>query len=163
GFRAAVDPLFRTAASAYGPRVVGVILSGGLDDGTSGLIEVKRYGGIAVVQDPVEAHFPSMPQSAVANVDVDHVVSLSQIPGLIAQLAGEPVGKGASQMSRPRRNVPDIAALGTENLDTVNISQPPSALTCPDCGGALWEVQNERILRFRCHLGHGFTAQGLSE
>jgi two-component system chemotaxis response regulator CheB len=163
GFRPAVDPLFRTAAVAYRERVVGVILSGGLDDGTSGLHEVKRYGGIAIVQDPAEAVSPSMPQSAVQNVDVDHVVTLAQIPGLIAQLAGKRAGKGTRIMPPRRRNLPDIAEVGSENLEAPDPAEPPTALTCPECGGALWEVQKERVLRFRCHLGHGYTGESLSE
>jgi two-component system chemotaxis response regulator CheB len=163
GFRPAVDPLFRTAAIAYRERVVGVILSGGLDDGTSGLLEVKRYGGVAIVQDPAEAVSPSMPQSAVTNVDVDHVVTLAQIPALVAELTGEWSGKGARIMPARRRNVPDIAEVGTENLEVPNPADPPSALTCPECGGALWEVQGQRVLRFRCHLGHGYTGEALSE
>ncbi len=162
GFRPAVDPLFRTAAIAFGQRVVGVILSGGLDDGTSGLIEIKRYGGVAIVQDPVEAVSPGMPQSAVQNVEVDHVVTLAQVPGLITQLTGERAGKGGRIMSPNRRNVPDIAQSGTNNLEVPDALEPPSALTCPECGGALWEVQNQRVLRFRCHLGHGYTGESLS-
>jgi two-component system, chemotaxis family, protein-glutamate methylesterase/glutaminase len=163
GFRPAVDPLFRTAAIAYRERVVGVILSGGLDDGTSGLLEVKRYGGVAIVQDPAEAVSPSMPQSAVSNVDVDHVVTLAQIPALIAELTGQRAGKGARIMPPRRRNVPDIAEVGTENLEVPDPADPPSALTCPECGGALWEVQDHHVLRFRCHLGHGYTGEALSE
>jgi len=163
GFRPAVDPLFRTAAIAYRERVVGVILSGGLDDGTSGLLEVKRYGGVAIVQDPAEAVSPSMPQSAVTNVDVDHVVTLAQIPALIAELSGERAGKGARIMPARRRNIPDIAEIGSENLEVPDPADPPSALTCPECGGALWEVQGQRVLRYRCHLGHGYTGEALGE
>jgi two-component system chemotaxis response regulator CheB len=163
GFRPAVDPLFRTAAIAYRQRVVGVILSGGLDDGTSGLLEVKRYGGVAIVQDPQEAVSPSMPQSAVTNVDVDHVVTLAQIPALIAELSGQRAGKGARIMPPPTRDLPDIAEVGTYNLEVPDPAEPPSALTCPECGGALWEVQGQRVLRYRCHLGHGYTGEALSQ
>ena len=92
--RPAVDPLFRSAALFYGPRAVGVILSGSLDDGTAGLWEIKKHGGIAVVQDPMEALHPGMPRSAVANVDVDHVVPLSQMGDLLASLCHSEVGDG---------------------------------------------------------------------
>ena len=92
--RPAVDPLFRSAALFYGPKAVGVILSGSLDDGTAGLWEIKKRGGIAVVQDPLEALHPGMPRSAVANVDVDHVVPLSQMGALLASLCHSEVGDG---------------------------------------------------------------------
>lgn len=94
GNRPAVDPLFRSAALFYGPKAIGVILSGSLDDGTAGLWEIKNRGGIAVVQDPVEALHPGMPRSAVLNVDVDHVVPLSQMGELLASLCHAEVRDG---------------------------------------------------------------------
>ncbi len=89
--RPAVDPLFRSAAQVYGPRVVGIILTGALDDGTAGLLAVKRRGGIAVVQDPDEALYSSMPLSALANVEVDYRLPLSSIGPLLVHLASEQV------------------------------------------------------------------------
>src|SRR5688572_11570392 len=91
GHRPALDPMFRTAAVRYGRRVVGVVITGMLDDGTAGLLAIKQRGGIAVVQNPNEALFPGMPLSAIQNVDVDHVLHLNEIPPLLARLAGEPV------------------------------------------------------------------------
>lgn len=88
--RPAVDPLFRSAARYHGPRVIGVILTGALDDGTAGLAAVKRQGGLAVVQDPSDSLFSSMPRSAMANVDVDHCVPLAEIPALLARITREP-------------------------------------------------------------------------
>jgi two-component system chemotaxis response regulator CheB len=82
---------------------------------------------------------------------------------LIVRLASEPIAKGVAAMAVEPVNSPDVAELGTENLEVAHVTHPPSALTCPDCGGALWEVQNERVLRFRCHLGHGFTGESLDE
>jgi two-component system chemotaxis response regulator CheB len=159
GFRPAVDPLFRTAANSYGPRVIGVILSGGLDDGTVGLMQIKEQGGIAVVQDPEEAPFPSMPTSAAQHVEVDHVASIAAMSALLPRLALEPLPKGAEPM--PRQTEPDVAELGTNALVTRELPYPPSGLTCPECGGALWELKDGKLLRFRCHVGHGYTAESL--
>jgi len=161
--RPAVDPLFRTAARSYGPWVVGIILSGGLDDGTLGLMDVKAYSGITIVQNPDEAMFPSMPNSAIENVQVDRVASLDEIGPLLARLAREPVPEeqGAAFMARNQTNDPDVAEVGSDDLKTGNITGPPSKFTCPECGGALWEIQNGKLLRYRCHIGHGYTAETL--
>jgi two-component system chemotaxis response regulator CheB len=159
GFRPAVDPLFRTAANAYGPRVIGVILSGGLDDGTAGLMRIKEQGGIAVVQDPIDAPFPSMPASAIQNVAVDHVVGISEMSELLPQLIEQPVPQELERMSRTSE--PDIAELGSDALRTGELPYPPSGFTCPECGGALWELKDGKLLRFRCHVGHGYTAESL--
>jgi len=159
GFRPAVDPLFRTAANTYGPRVIGVILSGGLDDGTLGLMQIKQQGGLAVVQDPEEAPFPSMPISAVQHVPVDQVVTMAAMPGALERLVHTPLPQGVEHM--PSRTEPDIAELGSQALATGELPGPPSAFTCPECGGALWEFNDGKLLRFRCHTGHGYTAESL--
>lgn len=90
-FRPAIDPLFRTAALAYGKRVVGVVLSGLLNDGTAGLIDIKEQGGVAIVQDPQEAMFPSMPESAIEHAAVDHILPVADIARVLVHLADEPV------------------------------------------------------------------------
>ena len=90
-FRPAIDPLFRTAALAYGKRVVGVVLSGALDDGTAGLVEIKEQGGVAIAQDPQEAFFPSMPESAIRHVGVDHILPIADIARVLVNLAAQPV------------------------------------------------------------------------
>jgi two-component system chemotaxis response regulator CheB len=126
-------------------------------------MKIKRFGGVAIVQDPAEAVFPSMPQSALLNVKVDHVVGLAQIAGLIAETAANRGVKRKRMNLRRKANLPDIAETGSNRLEAPGFNVPPSAVTCPDCGGALWEVKDGKLLRFRCHLGHGFTADGLSE
>jgi two-component system chemotaxis response regulator CheB len=165
GFRPAVDPLFRSAARVFGARVMGVILSGALDDGSYGLKAIKQRGGLAVVQDPEEASFPGMPLSALRFVEVDHVAPAQRIAELIIEAAN-----GASS---GRENMPSRKALDahepdpqdpvdeTEVREMQEMFGPPSALTCPDCGGALWELKNGALARYRCHVGHQYTTEGL--
>ena len=174
GFRPAVDPLFRTAARVYGPQVVGVIVSGLLDDGTFGLMQVKRFGGIAICQDPRDADAPDMPASAVRHARPEHVLKASEIGPTLDRLVREPspeLPRGASTMSERRpptssagieSDSGDIADRGDNALTTGSMHGPPSALTCPDCGGALWERTEEGLLFYRCHVGHSYTAESMA-
>jgi two-component system chemotaxis response regulator CheB len=157
--RPAIDPLFRSAAIAYGPRVVGVVLTGLLDDGAAGLVAIKRCGGVTVVQDPDDAQWPEMPRRALERGHVDHVVSLSAMGALLNHLSREEAG--------PRVQVPSamsietrIAAHEFEPGKTPALGQP-SLLSCPQCGGVLNEVPDEGTIRFRCQTGHAFTSDGL--
>ncbi|HWN45240.1 MAG TPA: chemotaxis protein CheB [Thermoanaerobaculia bacterium] len=154
--RPAVDVLFRTAAQAYGRRAIGVVLTGNLDDGTAGLAVVKRHGGTAVVQDPEEADYPSMPQSAIANVDVDHVLPLAGIAPILVELIREP-------LEEPEPREPE----GLDMKEELEHGQDheeqgvPSDLTCPDCGGSLRESRVEDIVHFRCRTGHAYSPETL--
>jgi two-component system chemotaxis response regulator CheB len=156
GHRPAVDVLFRSAARAYGPRVVGVVLTGNLDDGTAGLAQIKRFGGVAVVQDPEEADYSSMPRSAVENVDVDHVAPLSAIPKILVELYQDPVedvetaDEEASAMKHKLERGEDREDGGS-----------PSGFTCPECGGALWESHAQELIHFRCRTGHAYAPESL--
>ena len=160
GFRPAVDVLFRTAARSYGPRVVGIVLTGGLDDGTVGLIHIKNEGGIAVAQDPSEAVFPSMPRSAVENVNVDYVVPVAEMPALLTRLAAEPLSVGET-MSRRGNGKPDVGEAGNAIFLREEGKEPPSPFTCPECGGALWEKKDGKVFRYQCHVGHSYTSESL--
>ncbi len=162
GFRPAVDPLFRTAAPFFGNRVVGVVLSGGLDDGTDGLRIIKQFGGIAIAQDPEEALFPSMPASAIRSVKVDHIARIEEIAELLRKYAKEDVPEDAA-MGADSSERPDIAEHGDKASRNPAALGPPSMLTCPDCGGALWEFTAGQQLRYRCHVGHMYTGDGLVE
>lgn len=142
--RPAVNPLFRSAARSYGPRVAGVILTGGLDDGTAGLAEIKRKGGVAIVQDPDTALSPSMPENAITHVDVDHVLALAEIPKLLTSLALD-----REQEMKPIREEP---------LDRVL-----SGLTCPECRGPLWEERQGRIVEYRCRVGHAYSPLAMAQ
>jgi len=162
GFRPAIDPLFRTAARELGPRVIGVILSGALSDGTYGLSLVKHCGGIAIVQDPGEAIISSMPLSVLKDVDVDHVLRASDIAGAIERLTREDAdAEGGHAMAPPKDLEPQLRSKETRVAEMQDLFGPPSALTCPDCGGALWEVQDGRVLRYQCHVGHQYAPDNL--
>ena len=160
--RPAVDPLFRSAARYYGRRVIGVVLTGSLDDGTAGLLAIKKRGGLAVVQDPEDAMVPDMPRSAIAAVRADHVVPLAEMPALLAELTAQKVsGNGAGGTSRLEKET-QIAEFDMNAIEDDNRPGVPSQFACPDCGGVLWELTEEEILRFRCRVGHAYTADSLS-
>jgi two-component system chemotaxis response regulator CheB len=158
--RPAVDPLFRSAGVSRGGRVIGVILSGALADGTAGLAAVKRCGGLAVVQELGDALVPDMPASALRYVEVDHVVPVTQMAPLLSRLSREAAG--------PTLEVPvDIrleAAIAAQELAGMKVNDAlgtPSPFICPDCGGALWEIEDGKMLRYRCHIGHAISADAV--
>jgi two-component system chemotaxis response regulator CheB len=158
--RPAIDPLFRSAAASFGSRVIGVLLSGSLSDGTAGLRAIKRCGGLAVVQDPRDALVPSMPQSALRHVEVDHVCPTAGMPALLARLAREPAGPSPEVPSDIRLE----AAVAAQELADMKVDQALgkiSPFTCPECHGALSEIRDGPMLRFRCHVGHAFTADAV--
>ncbi len=162
GHRPAIDVLFRTAARHYGPRVVGVVLTGNLDDGTAGLAAIKKCGGVAVVQDPKDADYPSMPESAIANVAVDHVLPLAEIGPRLEELLRQPPAEAAD--CDEVEEEPD--AMGTsKKADAagthLDVPGEPSGLTCPECGGALFERLGEQPLHFRCRTGHAYSPESL--
>jgi len=166
GTRPAVDPLFRSAATAYGARVVGVVLSGNLDDGTSGLMAIKRCGGLAIVQDPDDALFPGMPQSAIDHVAVDRIVPLEAIPEAIIAATGEQVNENAPcRDARFLKKEVQMVEFD-EHIFTPEGPPPlprgePSGFTCPNCHGALWELEDGGLVRYRCRVGHAFSPETL--
>jgi two-component system, chemotaxis family, protein-glutamate methylesterase/glutaminase len=160
GFRPAVDAMFRTAAHAYGPRVVGMVLTGMLDDGTAGLLAIKRRGGLAVVQDPAEAAYPAMPASAMRYVAVDAVCRIDELAPLLVRLANTPVDdEGASAMSETLDVEVNITAGEQEALQQAGHLGVPVPFACPDCGGVLTEYYDGKLLRFRCQVGHMYSPQ----
>jgi two-component system chemotaxis response regulator CheB len=161
-FRPAVDALFRSAAYAYGPRVIGVILTGALDDGTAGLWAVKDRGGLAIVQDPQEALHASMPQSALRHVVVDACLPLAKIAPTLVQLAGEPAPAEGVDPVAKKLAIETRIARGDHVLDTsiLELGQR-SPYTCPECHGVLVQLQDGGFIRFRCHTGHAFSLSGL--
>lgn len=160
--RPAIDPLFRSAALVYGARVVGVVLTGALDDGTAGLLAIKQRNGIAVVQDPKEALYPGMPQSALNHVQVDYRKPIAKIGPLLARLAHEPPADDkAYPASGDMRKEVRIAEMDTNLIGSDKQVGTPSAYSCPECGGVLWEVQDGNLLRFRCRVGHAFSIESV--
>ncbi|MFL6290640.1 MAG: chemotaxis protein CheB [Thermoanaerobaculia bacterium] len=154
--RPCVDVLFRTAAQAYGPRVIAVVLTGNLDDGTAGLAVVKRLGGISIVQDPAGADYPSMPASAIHNMEVDHVVPLADIPRLLVDLCNQPLGDDPDPDEEGRDMKEEV-----EHGQDPQESGVPSDLTCPACGGSLRESRVDSVIHFRCRTGHAYSPESL--
>jgi two-component system chemotaxis response regulator CheB len=163
GHRPAIDPLFRSAARAFGPRVVAVLLSGALDDGVAGLAAVKRRGGVTVVQDPDDALYPGMARSAIQRVAIDHVLPSAELAPLLTRLVATPAAmKGGHHAMIPEDLEPlDPAEAGTADIETGPLPGPPTALTCPDCGGTLWELVSGDLVRYRCHVGHAYSSGSL--
>lgn len=158
--RPGIDPLFRSAAVAHGPRVIGVVLTGMLDDGTAGLVAIKRCGGVTAVQDPKDAAYPGMPQSALDNLDVDYCVPIAEMGALLATVVAKPHGKRKSIPSdiRTEAEIAERVLSDVGQVDGLGRQVPYSR---PSCGGVLWEMGRARGKRYRCHTGHSFTAQTL--
>ena len=165
--RPSIDALFRSAARWAGPRVIGVVLTGARDDGRLGMRAIKQRGGIAIVQDPSEAPFPSMPLSVLQDITVDYTLNLREIAPLLHHLSRE---NAADESRYPVSDEIEIEARiaeqrmdGDELVASVERLGKISRLTCPDCHGALWEIHDNDLLRFRCHVGHAFSAESLNE
>jgi two-component system chemotaxis response regulator CheB len=158
--RPAVDALFRSAAASLGSRVIGVLLSGSLSDGTAGLRAIERCGGVTVVQEPEDALVSSMPLSALRQAGVDHVRPVAAMPALLAQLVRQPAGP-SPEVPLDIRLETAIAAQELADMKVDDVLGKPSSFTCPECHGALWEIRDEPMLRFRCHVGHAFTADAV--
>jgi two-component system chemotaxis response regulator CheB len=142
--------------------VIGVVLSGLLDDGTAGLLAIKERGGLAVVQHPDDALFPSMPRSAMDNLTVDHAVPVAELGALLSRLTNEPLP------AVPKIAVPaemqveaDMAELELDALENPHRPGAPSGFGCPACGGALWELRDGELIRFRCRVGHAWSPDSL--
>jgi two-component system, chemotaxis family, protein-glutamate methylesterase/glutaminase len=156
GHRPAIDPLFRTAANAYGDRVIGVILSGSLDDGSLGLRIIRRHGGTAIVQDPREALFPQMPRNAIDSAHPQHVARVSEIARLISNHTGRPVdgGEVVHRMSAAMIPDGDKAVVGAHD-----VAGTPTGIACPECHGVIWATDDQEAPEFRCRIGHAYSGE----
>jgi two-component system chemotaxis response regulator CheB len=161
--RPAIDPLFRSAAIYYGPRTVGVVLTGQLDDGTAGLLAIKDRGGTTIVQEPREATAPSMPLSALRHVAIDHRCTISEFAKLLAELAADPEAPPSATADQLLDVEARIASgrLTLEDWRQLGRLGMPSGLNCPECKASLYELSDARVLRFRCPSGHAFSAESL--
>lgn len=155
--RPAIDPLFRSAAVSFGTGVIGILLTGYLDDGTAGMKAIQRCGGICIVQDPKDAEYPEMPWNALNNVDVDYCIPISEM--------GKTIDKIIAMKVKVRKPVPEdiliearIAERVLSDLPSVNKLGEQVPFNCPGCGGVLWQVGEHTDMRFRCHTGHSYTA-----
>jgi two-component system chemotaxis response regulator CheB len=163
-FRPAVDPLFRSAAYVYGARVIGVVLSGALDDGTAGLWTIKLRGGTAIVQDPSDALHRSMPINALENVQVDYKVPALEIGpllGLLTRQEAKPQPEIPEKEQRKTEHELKIAAERDALDESVMNYGELSPFTCPECHGVLTQLEEGKIVRFRCHTGHAHSANTL--
>ncbi|TIR27774.1 MAG: chemotaxis protein CheB [Mesorhizobium sp.] len=160
--RPAIDPLFRSAALSYGAGVIGVLLSGSLSDGTAGLRAVKAVGGLAVVQHPKDTLVPSMVESALQYVEIDHCLPAAKLGALLAKLADEPAGETLTAPPAVRLEAA-IAAQEHSTMKDADRLGELSVFTCPECHGPLWEIEDGDMLRYRCHTGHAFTADAVME
>jgi two-component system chemotaxis response regulator CheB len=165
-FRPAVDPLFRSAAYLYSTRVIGVVLSGALDDGTAGLWAIKLRGGTAVVQDPADAMHRSMPLNALDNVEVDYKLPAADIGALLGRITREPAAPEPLTVAQEREKMEAEVKIAREvDARVANVLQfgELSPFTCPECHGVLSMYRDGRIIRFRCHTGHALSAGTLLE
>jgi two-component system, chemotaxis family, protein-glutamate methylesterase/glutaminase len=151
--------LFRSAAVEHGSRVIGVILSGMLDDGSAGLWAVKRRGGLAIVQDPMDADHPDMPRNAIQAVDTDDVLPIGALAQRLVQLVGQPVPEVIDAVSRDMSHEVRMAAEGDSEMEELDQLGRRVPFTCPECGGAMWELDDGGGPRFRCHVGHAYSMQ----
>ncbi|KTD52080.1 Chemotaxis response regulator protein-glutamate methylesterase [Legionella quinlivanii] len=160
--RPAIDPLFCSAALYNGPATIGVVLSGMLDDGSTGLAVIKEKNGIAIAQDLSEAEYPDMPKNAIQNVAMDYCLPVNEIALVLEKLVQKPLEKLPN-------NTNDILITKECRLNKVNrrdkaadlrkIAQP-SPYGCPDCGGVLWKIDDSPE-RYRCRVGHAYGIDSL--
>jgi two-component system chemotaxis response regulator CheB len=159
GHRPAIDPLFRSVARAAGPRGVGVVLSGSRDDGAAGLTSIVARGGTAVVQDPADALYPSMPAAALARTPTEHVAPAAKLGGLLAELTAMPL---PDEVRLPADGVLD-AEVAMSDLAPVTTDRfaPPAGFGCPACGGGLFQIDDGPVPRYRCRVGHAWSPESL--
>jgi two-component system chemotaxis response regulator CheB len=161
GHRPAIDVLFRSAARSLGSRVVGVVLSGVLDDGTAGLVAVSGRGGATVVQDPEDAIYPGMPRSALEHVEIDHVGSAAEIADIVVRLSKEERSDVELPASGLMEVEADLAMMDDDAMNQPERPGRPSGFSCPDCNGVLFEIHDGELVRYRCRVGHAWSAETL--
>jgi two-component system chemotaxis response regulator CheB len=160
-YRPSIDALFRSAAVAFGAKVIGIILTGMLEDGASGMYAIRKCGGVCIVQDPEEAKYPDMPQAVLNVVEPEYSVRISEM--------GEAIEKSIALLeTRKSADIPPEILKEAEIAERVNIGIEQveslgklSKISCPDCGGSLSELNDNGFSRYRCHVGHAFTEEGL--
>jgi two-component system, chemotaxis family, protein-glutamate methylesterase/glutaminase len=160
GHRPAIDPLFRSAAREYATEVIGVVLSGALDDGTAGLLAIKSRGGVAVVQKPADALYPGMPGNALEHVQVDHVLAAASMGKLLTRLVADLPDAAREPAPAEMRAEVEMEGFSLEAFES-NHPGRPSGLSCPDCNGVLWQIKDGGLERYRCRVGHAWSPESL--
>jgi two-component system chemotaxis response regulator CheB len=160
GHRPAIDPLFRSAAREYAARVIGVVLSGALDDGTAGLLAIKSRGGIAVVQNPGDALYPGMPGNALEHAQVDHVLAAASMGKLLTRLLANLAEPPADPAPTGMRVEVEMEGFSMEAFEGHHPGRP-SGFSCPDCHGVLWQIKDGGLERYRCRVGHAWSPESL--
>ena len=161
-WRPSIDVLFRSAAVAYNSRVIGIVLSGLLDDGTSGMSAIKRSGGICIVQEPGEAEFSDMPNNVLNNVDVDYRVPIADMGYILQDLFAKPVSQSV-EVPREIKLEADLTERIATKIQDLEAIAENSVFNCPDCGGGLWKIKNDTLVRYRCHTGHVYSEKVLMQ
>jgi two-component system, chemotaxis family, protein-glutamate methylesterase/glutaminase len=159
--RPAIDAMLRSVAVCCGYRAIGLVLTGTLGDGASGLSAIEQTGGVTVVQDPKDAAFPEMPENALRRNNPDHVVYLREMPRLLDALVRHPAGDPVTAPDKLRYEV-EIARSGRSSMKKMDWLGQRSVLTCPDCGGIMWEIKDGDLSRYRCHIGHAYTQETIT-
>jgi two-component system chemotaxis response regulator CheB len=159
-YRPSIDGLFRSAAAAHDHKVIGIVLTGMLEDGAAGLLAIKRSGGTCIVQDPNEAQYPDMPNAALQSVKPDFIIPIDEMGEAIEKVVRKPPKKAAVPDDvKQEAKISARVLIGIDNLENIATH---SLYSCPDCGGGLWEMKANGITRYRCHVGHAFTEDALA-
>jgi two-component system chemotaxis response regulator CheB len=163
GHRPAVDPLFRSVARAYGPRAIGVVLSGSRDDGAAGLATVAARGGTTIVQDPSDALYPWMPRAALEHLCADHVVPAAKLGDLIAEITAMDMPDPATAPGAGPGLEAEVAISGLAPITTDELAAAAAGYGCPSCGGSLFEMESRPVPRYRCRVGHAWSPESLMD
>jgi len=158
-WRPSIDVLFRSAAISYNTHAIGIVLTGMLNDGVSGLKAIQRCGGTAIVQDPDEALFPDMPLNVLEQMEVDHKVPIAAMNDIIQKVVHQEIPfMTPPEKLRIEAEISERTVTGDELISKLG---KQTMLACPDCGGSLWEVKDDDVTHYRCHIGHVYGEQDL--
>jgi two-component system chemotaxis response regulator CheB len=159
-WRPSIDVLFRSAAASFSTRTIGIILTGLLDDGRSGMLAIKKCGGTCIVQNPNEAEYPDMPLAVLNNMEVDYCGSLAEMGTVIREIIKHPPQEKFDIPAdiKAESEIAEKVAIGVERVADLG---DPTLYSCPDCGGSLWQITENNMNRYRCYIGHAYSENDL--
>jgi two-component system chemotaxis response regulator CheB len=160
-YRPSIDALFRSAAVAFGPQVIGIVLTGMLEDGVAGMIAIKKCQGVCIIQEPDEAKYPDMPKAVLNALQPDFQLPIEAMGEAIANVIKRRKSNQSFTIPKEILREAEIAERVHIGIDVVEQLGKDSPYSCPDCGGGLWEIEENGMTRYRCHVGHAFTQMGL--